>query len=94
MLTKTIEKSFLIDLQTTNNARYRDPLTLKSDSKKKKKKSSICFNESPLKMVKNAFYFISKALFMFQFLSWLFGRIERMAWLKQVTATGFELTTT
>ena len=38
MLTKTIEKSFLIDLQTTNNARYRDSLTLKSDSKIKKKK--------------------------------------------------------
>ena len=33
---------------------------------------SVCFNESPLKMMKNAFYFILKALFVlkiFKFLS-------------------------
>ena len=37
-----------------------------------KKISVICFIESPLKMMKNAFYFILKALFilkMFKFLS-------------------------
>ena len=36
----------------------------------------ICFNETPLKIMKNAFYFILKALFVlkvFKFLSWLFG---------------------
>ena len=36
--------------------------------------------ESPLKMMKNAFYFTSKALFVlkiFKFLSWLFGRIAK-----------------
>ena len=32
-------------------------------STSKKKKCFICFNESPLKMTKNAFYFILKALF-------------------------------
>ena len=34
--------------------------------------------EIPLKMIKNAFYFLSKALFVlkiFKFLSWLFGHV-------------------
>ena len=37
-------------------------------------------NESPLKMIKNAFYFTSKALFVlkiFKFLSWLFGHVAK-----------------
>ena len=38
----------------------------------------ICFIESPLKMVKNAFYFILKML-----LSWLFGQAENLAWLEK-----------
>ena len=41
-----------------------------------KKNCVICFIESPLKVIKNAFYFILKALFVlkvFKFLSWLFG---------------------
>ena len=36
--------------------------------------------ESPLKMIKNAFYFTSKALFVlkiFKFLSWLFGHVAK-----------------
>ena len=36
--------------------------------------------ESPLKMIKNAFYFISKALFIlkiFRFLSWFFGHVAK-----------------
>ena len=36
--------------------------------------------ESPLKMMKNAFYFRSKALFVlkiFKFLSWIFGHIVK-----------------
>ena len=46
----------------------------------------ICFIESPLKMMKNAFYFILKALFVlkiFKILSWLFGQVEKMAWLER-----------
>ena len=46
----------------------------------------ICFIESPLKMIKNAFYFILKALSflkIFKFLSWVFGHIEKTAWLKR-----------
>ena len=34
----------------------------------------ICFNESPLKMIRNAFYFI------FKFLSWLFSQKNRPDW--------------
>ena len=36
---------------------------LKSDSNLPKKLCFICFNDSPLKMMKNAFYFTLKALF-------------------------------
>ena len=45
-----------------------------------KKKIMICFNDSPSKMMKIAFYFILKALFvlkMFKLLSWLFGHAEK-----------------
>ena len=47
-----------------------------------KKICFICFIESPLKMMKNAFYFTLKALFVFKifkFLSWLFGHVEKTA---------------
>ena len=46
----------------------------------------ICFTESPLKMMKNAFYFILKALSVlkvFKFLSWLFGHAEKTASLER-----------
>ena len=52
----------------------------KLDSHQLKKNCFICFTESPLKMVKNIFYFILKALFdlkMFKLLSWLFGDIGK-----------------
>ena len=42
----------------------------------------ICFTESPLKIMKNVFYFILKALFVLKiikFLSWLFGHVGKMA---------------
>ena len=47
-------------------------IQLKSDSHLPKKICCIYFNESPLKVMKNAFYFILKALFvlkMFNFFS-------------------------
>ena len=56
--------------------------SLKSDSHPTKKILFICFNKSPLKVMKNAFYFILKALFVlkiFTFLSWHFGHVEEMA---------------
>ena len=42
------------------------------------------FNESSLKMMKNAFYFILKALFVlkiFKFLSWHLGHVEKTAYI-------------
>ena len=50
------------------------------------KKNFISFNETPLKLVKNAFYFILKDISVvkiFKFLSWLFGHVEKAAWLKE-----------
>ena len=60
--------------------------TLKSDSHIPKKNCVIYFIESPLKMMKNAFYFILKALFVlkiFELLSWLFGHLGKTAWLER-----------
>ena len=56
--------------------------TLKSDSHLPKKNCVICFIESPLKMMKNAFYFTLKAPFVhkiFKFLPWLFGHVGKKA---------------
>ena len=50
------------------------------------KKIGICFIESPLKVIKNTFYFILKACFVlkiFKFLLWLFGHIGKTAWLER-----------
>ena len=55
--------------------------SLKSDSKFPKKLFFVWFIESPLKTMKNVFYFILKALFVFKrfkFLPWRFGYIEKM----------------
>ena len=44
------------------------------------KKCFICFNKNSLKMMKNVFYFILKALFVlkiFKFLSSLFDHVEK-----------------
>ena len=49
-------------------------------------KSFVCVSESPLKIMKNTFHFILKALFVlniFEFMSWLFGHIEKTAWLER-----------
>ena len=56
---------------------------LKSDSCVPKKVCFICFNNSPLKVMKNAFYFILKPLFVlktFKFLSWLIWSCGKTAW--------------
>ena len=48
--------------------------------------SVVYFIESPLKMMKNDFYFILKALFIlkiFKFLSWLLGHLEKTTWLER-----------
>ena len=59
---------------------------LKSDSHLPKKIYFICFNDSPSKVMKNAFYLILKALFVFKILkllSWLFEHVEKTAWLER-----------
>ena len=46
----------------------------------------ICFNESPLKITKNTFYFTLKARFVLQileFLCWFFGHVEKTARLER-----------
>ena len=43
--------------------------------------------ESPLKTMKNAFYFTLKAILVlkiFKFLFWLFGHVEKTAWLERL----------
>ena len=57
---------------------------LKSDSHLPKK--IICFNDSPSKMIKSAFYLILKALFVlkiYKFLTWPFGYVAKTAWLEK-----------
>ena len=47
----------------------------------------ICLVESPLKVMKNAFYFILKALFVlkiFKLLSQLFGHVGKTVWLERL----------
>ena len=59
---------------------------LKPGSHLPKKIIFICFNESLSKMMKNAFYFILKAFFVFKvfkFLSWLFGPVEKSPYLER-----------
>ena len=58
-------------------------LMLKSDSHLQKK--IIFFHQKPVKIGEKYFYFILKAflvLKIFKFLSWLFGYVEKTAWLK------------
>ena len=60
-----------------------DPI-LKSESHLPKKLFYLA-QWKPFKMMKNAFYFISIALFVlkiFKFLSWLFGHAEETVWLE------------
>ena len=47
----------------------------------------VCIIERPLKMMKNVFYFIVKALFVlkaFKFLSWLFGHVKRPGLIRKI----------
>ena len=61
-------------------------VSLKSDFHLPRKIIFICFNESPFKMMKNAFCFILKALFVLKILKFLsrhFGHVEETAWLER-----------
>ena len=57
--------------------------SLKPDCHLPKKKFFFCFKGSPLKVMENVFYFILKGFFVlkiFNFLSWLYGHVEKRAW--------------
>ena len=58
---------------------------VKSDSQLSNK-SLYLLQWKPFKSDENAFYFISKALFVlkiFKFLSWIFGHVEKKVWLER-----------
>ena len=60
--------------------------TLKVGLSPSGKNCFVCFTESPLKVMRNTFCFILKALFVlkiFKFLSWLFGHVEKTTWLER-----------
>ena len=71
--------------------------SLKEDSCLPKEFCFICFNASSLKMMKNAFYFILKALFivkMFKFLSSLFNHAKKqLDWKYNVNFKIYDVTT-
>ena len=57
-------------------------LVLKPESQLSSKIIFVCFNESPLKIMKNTFYLILKTLLVlgiFKFLPWVFGHVEETA---------------
>ena len=59
---------------------WHDGVAFKVGLSTSKNMSFVCFNEGPLKMMKNALYFILKALFIFKiftFFSGLFGHVEK-----------------
>ena len=70
---------------------------LKSNLHLAKKICFICFNESPIKMLKKCLKFILKALFVlkiFKVLSWLFCHVEKKAWLEtKVNLKIYDVTT-
>ena len=66
-----------MDYNNSNHVVHRD--ILKGRLSPSEKICFICFNESPLNMIKNAFYITLKDFFVlkiFTFLSWLFARVE------------------
>ena len=81
---KEIEK--LLRNLSEKKACQKSDTPLKSDCRLPKKICVICFIESPIKMIKNAFYFVLKALFVlkiFKFLSLIFGHVEKKARLRR-----------
>ena len=62
------------------------PISFKVGLSLSKNNCVICFIESPLKFMKNAFYFTTKALFVFKIvkvLPWLFGHVGKKSWLER-----------
>ena len=77
---------FLISQAKLDRSFQAGQFMLKGGLSTSKKSCVICFSESPLKIMKNGFYFILKAPFVlkiFKFLSWLFGHLEKTARLER-----------
>ena len=75
MITVTV-----LQLKISDNIKPKLILWWKSDSQLPKDFALFTFIENPLKMMKNAFYFILKALFLpkiLKVLSWIFGNVEK-----------------
>ena len=80
LLLKSFKKENILEVDISNK------LLEKSFSDPHFPKKNICFNGSPLKIMKNAFYFTLKAIFVFKifkFLFWDFGHVEKTAWLER-----------
>ena len=76
------QKNIYIRTKQEISKKPTDDSKIKVGLSPSKKNCVICFIESPLKMMKNAFYFILKTLFVlkiFKFLSWLFGYVGKTA---------------
>ena len=64
---------------------YKSSLSFEVGLSPSKNICVTCFIKSLLEIMRNAFYFILKALFIikiFRFLSWLFGDVIKTVWLK------------
>ena len=87
-LSETLKLDGLVLSMETNclNLTSVNGAILKVGLSPSKKISVICFIEGPLKIMKNTFYFILKALFVlkiFKPFSWLFGHVEKTTWLER-----------
>ena len=79
-LTELLSRQFLEN--SPKITKLSGDIYLKARLPPSKKNFFICFNESPLKLMKNVFYINLKALFVlkiFKFLSSLFGHREKVA---------------
>ena len=78
----SIPKARVNTSETEHDTTFETSQILKSDSHLPKKSISIWYDESSLKLMEIAFYFILKALFflkIFKFLYWHFGHVEETA---------------
>ena len=75
-----------IHLHNENSLNFTE-INLKVKLSPSKKICVICFSEALLKMIKNAFYFMLKALLVLNIFSSFyhdfFGHAEKMAWLER-----------
>ena len=74
-----------------NRLSDRNPDSHLEKKKEKKRRSIICFNESPLKMMKNVFYFILKALFVLKIFTFIYFLVMLKKRLDQKDKVNFKI---